>query len=227
MSVVGYARVSTSEQTTDLQLDAIATHNPVRVFTEHASTRGQRPQLAALLDYVRAGDVVVVWKLDRLGRSVPEIIQTCNTLSAAGVELQLLTEQLDTATVGGRLMFHILAALAEAERDLISERTKAGLAAAAARGRHPGRPTVLSAERRETITSMRNAGASHARIARDLGIGASTVARALRDTHPTQSPPPPQVRPKAPGERPSCFQRPDTAVQRPAGPHPPRVPRPR
>jgi len=138
---IGYARVSTHEQTLALQRDALAKVDCRRVFTDTASgAKADRPGLEEALDFTRAGDTLVVWKLDRLGRSLPHLLETVAGLQERGVGFVSLTEQIDTTTSGGKLIFHVFAALAEFERDVIRERTRAGLAAARARGRTGGRP---------------------------------------------------------------------------------------
>jgi DNA invertase Pin-like site-specific DNA recombinase len=146
--LIGYARVSTIEQNPGLQLDALHAAGCARVFTEEASgAAAERPELARALDHLRAGDALVVWKLDRLGRSLRHLIDTVRALEDRGVGFRSLQEQVDTTTPGGRLVFHVFGALAEFERDLIRERTHAGLAAARARGRRGGRPSVMTAEK--------------------------------------------------------------------------------
>jgi len=141
---VGYARVSTFDQTLALQQDALATAKCERVFTDTISgAKNERPGLTEALDFLRPGDVLVVWRLDRLGRSLKMLIETLTTLSERGIGFRSLTEQIDTTTPGGKLIFHIFGSLAEFERDLIRERTQAGLAAARARGRKGGRPKKL------------------------------------------------------------------------------------
>ena len=140
---VGYARVSTGEQTLALQLDALAKAGCGRVFEETASgAKADRVVLAELLGYLRAGDTLVVWRLDRLGRSLGHLIATVAELADRGIGFRSLTEQIDTTTSGGKLVFHVFGALAEFERDLLRERTHAGLAAA--RGRTGGRPKALA-----------------------------------------------------------------------------------
>lgn len=142
--LVGYARVSTIDQNPQLQLDALEKAGCARVFVDRASgARTDRPQLATALDYLRREDTLCVWRLDRLGRSLPHLIEIATTLTDRGIALRSLTEQIDTASAGGRLIFHIFGALAEFERSLISERTLAGLAAARAQGRIGGRPPVV------------------------------------------------------------------------------------
>lgn len=144
--LVGYARVSTQDQNPALQLDALTAAGCEKVFTEKASgAQRDRPELAAALSYMRAGDSLVVWKLDRLARSLPQLIETVATLEDQGIGFRSLTEAIDTTTAGGKLIFHIFGALAEFERSVIRERTRAGLKAARDRGRKGGRPPALSA----------------------------------------------------------------------------------
>ncbi len=138
---IGYARVSTHDQTLALQQDALTQAGCERIFTDTASgAKSDRPGLEEAIAYVRSGDTLVVWKLDRLGRSLPHLIETIRQLQERGVGFKSLTEQIDTTTSGGKLIFHVFAALAEFERDVIRERTNAGLAAARARGRKGGHP---------------------------------------------------------------------------------------
>lgn len=144
--LVGYARVSTQDQNPALQLDALNAAGCEKVFTEKASgAQRDRPELAAALSYMRPGDSLVVWKLDRLARSMPQLIDTVSTLEDQGIGFRSLTEAIDTTTAGGKLVFHIFGALAEFERSVIRERTRAGLKAARDRGRKGGRPPALSA----------------------------------------------------------------------------------
>ena len=144
--LVGYARVSTQDQNPALQLDALTAAGCEKVFTEKASgAQRDRPELAAALSYMRSGDSLVVWKLDRLARSLPQLIETVATLEDQGIGFRSLTEAIDTSTAGGKLVFHIFGALAEFERSVIRERTRAGLKAARDRGRKGGRPPALSA----------------------------------------------------------------------------------
>ena len=144
--LVGYARVSTQDQNPDLQIDALKAAGCEKVFTEKASgAQRARPELAAALSYMRPGDSLVVWKLDRLARSMPQLIDTVSTLEDQGIGFRSLTEAIDTTTAGGKLVFHIFGALAEFERSVIRERTRAGLKAARHRGRLCGRPPALSA----------------------------------------------------------------------------------
>ncbi len=142
---VGYARISTEDQTLDPQLDALKSAGCERTFTDTLSgANTERPGLTEALEFLRAGDTLVVWKLDRLGRSLKNLIEVISDLDRRAVGFVSLTEQIDTATSGGKLIFHVFGALAEFERDLIRERTRAGLAAARARGRVGGRPKVAA-----------------------------------------------------------------------------------
>ena len=143
--LVGYARVSTHEQSLALQQDALIAAGCDRTYTDVVSgVAVEREGLAGALDYVRAGDTLVVWRLDRLGRSLRHLIEQVTALEGRSVGFRSLTEAIDTTTSGGKLIFHIFGALAEFERNVIRERTKAGLAAVRARGRVGGRPRVLS-----------------------------------------------------------------------------------
>src|SRR3954471_525983 len=143
-NTIGYARVSTFEQILDLQRDALNAAKCDRIFTDIMSgSRGDRPGLEQALDYLREDDVLVVWRLDRLGRSLKYLIELITQLDERGIGFKSLTEQIDTTTSGGKLILHVFGALAEFERDVIRERTRAGLAAARARGRMGGRPKKL------------------------------------------------------------------------------------
>ena len=178
---IGYARVSTQEQTADLQLDALNAAGCKRIFTEKASgaQRG-RPQLAAALDYIREGDTLVVWRLDRLARSLRQLIETMEDLDARGIGFRSLTEAIDTTASGGRLTFHIFGALAEFERSLIRERTNAGLEAARARGRVSGRPPSLDDEDLVAARAMlRDPAITVEEVAQRLGVAPSTLYRHL------------------------------------------------
>lgn len=180
MALIGYARVSTQDQNPDLQRDALAAVGCVRVFDDATSgARAERPGLAEALDYVRDRDVLVVWKLDRLGRSLSHLIGTVAALEAKGVGFRSLTEAIDTTTPGGRLVFHLFGALGEFERDLIRERTRAGLAAA--RGRKGGRKPVATPERIERARSMIARGLTVREAAARLKIGKTALYAALRD----------------------------------------------
>ena len=181
--MVGYARVSTLEQDPALQHDALTAAGAVRVFTDCASgATAARPQLTACLDFLRPGDTLAVWRIDRLGRSVADLTTIVNDLGARGIQFRSLTEAIDTTTVGGELVFHIFAAVAQMERRLISERTRAGLVAARTRGRAGGRPTVMTAERLTAAQAMRAQGMTLIQIAAALGVGRSSLVRALAQT---------------------------------------------
>ncbi len=150
---IGYIRVSRDKQTTALQEDAIQQAQCGRVFTDKMSgVRDDRPEFLRMLDMARPGDVIVVWRLDRLGRSLRHLIETLNELSKRSVELQSLKENIDTTTPTGKLMFHIVGAMAEFERDIIRERTTAGLEAARARGRKGGRPKATETIKPRNLT---------------------------------------------------------------------------
>lgn len=179
--LVGYARVSTQDQNAALQLDALAAVGCERVFTEKASgAQRDRPELAAALTYMRAGDVLVVWKLDRLARSMQQLIDTAAQLEANGVGFRSLTEVIDTTTAGGKLIFHIFGALAEFERSVIRERTHAGLKAARDRGRKGGRPPALSAADLTVAKAMlRDPEITVAEVARRMNVSPATLYRHL------------------------------------------------
>lgn len=155
--IVGYARVSTDDQNLSLQKDALEKAGCEKYFTDVISgAKATRPGLAELMDYCREGDVVVVWRLDRLGRSLKDLIEIISKLEANGIALKSLNESIDTSTSSGKLIFHIFGALAEFERNLIKERTHAGLEAARARGRKGGRPPKLDAKKVELAKSLYN-----------------------------------------------------------------------
>src|ERR1700709_204273 len=154
-NTIGYARVSTFEQILDLQRDALTAVKCDRIFTDTMSgSRSDRPGLEQALDYLREGDVLVVWRLDRLGRSLKYRIELITALNERGIGFRSLTEQIDTTTSGGKLIFHVFGALAEFERDIIRERTQAGLQAARARGRHGGRPRRLDEKKIKMMQAL-------------------------------------------------------------------------
>jgi DNA invertase Pin-like site-specific DNA recombinase len=153
--LIGYARVSTTEQNLDLQRDALTQAGCRRVFTDTISgAKTERPGLTEALSYIREGDVLAVWKLDRLGRSLKDLIEIVTVLEQRGIGFKSLQESMDTTTPGGKLIFHVFAALAEFERGVIRERTHAGLKAARARGRNGGRPRKLSRKSAELALTM-------------------------------------------------------------------------
>jgi DNA invertase Pin-like site-specific DNA recombinase len=181
--LVGYARVSTDDQTLDLQLDALRAAGCDHLFDDRLSgAKTDRPGLTQALDYVRPGDTLVVWRLDRLGRSLAHLIETVNALEARGIGFRSLTESIDTTTPGGKLIFHIFASLAEFERALIRERTMAGLAAARARGRKGGRPRKLTPKQIALARRMHaDKQTDVTTICHTLGISKSTLYRALEE----------------------------------------------
>lgn len=177
MMKVGYARVSTDDQNPAWQIEALQQAGCEKIFRDQVSgARTERPGLQAALAYLRPGDSLVVWRLDRLGRSLKHLIETVTLLEEKGVGFQSLQEAMDTTTSGGRLVFHIFGALAEFERQLIRERTQAGLKAARARGRHGGRPKSLAAKKVELLYRLYD-GKEHSirEICDILGISKSTL----------------------------------------------------
>jgi DNA invertase Pin-like site-specific DNA recombinase len=179
--LVGYARVSTRDQSPALQLEALATAGCERIFTESASgVNRDRPELKAALDYLRPGDALVVWKLDRLARSVRQLVETAGDLQARDIGLKVLTQQIDTTTPGGRLVFHMFAAIAEFERELTLERTHAGLAIARALGRRGGRkPALGPPEIKRAKAMLTDPTITVEEVARQLGVPISTLYRHL------------------------------------------------
>jgi DNA invertase Pin-like site-specific DNA recombinase len=153
--LIGYARVSTHDQTLDLQKDALEKAGCELTFTDTISgTKAKRPGLEQALAYLREGDILVVWRLDRLGRSLRDLIDTITTLHERGIGFKSLTEQIDTTTSGGKLVFHIFGALAEFEREIIRERTRAGLEAARSRGRNGGPKHKLTPKQVEIVRQL-------------------------------------------------------------------------
>jgi DNA invertase Pin-like site-specific DNA recombinase len=182
MALIGYARVSTFEQTPAAQRDPLLAAGCARLFEDHASgARADRPGLAQALGFLREGDVLVVWKLDRLGRSLAHLVETVAALAARGIGFRSLTEAIDTTTPGGRLVFHLFAALGEFERDLIRERTRAGLAAAAARGRKGGRRPVVTDDKLRRAHALLAQGLTVREAAGRLRIGKTALYEAMRD----------------------------------------------
>jgi DNA invertase Pin-like site-specific DNA recombinase len=179
--LIGYARVSTDEQNPDLQLKALRAAGCKKVFVEKASgALRERPELTAALGYARKGDTVVVWKLDRLARSLKQLIETVEGLEQRKIGFKSLTEAIDTTTSGGRLIFHIFAALAEFERSIIRERTLAGLSAATARGARPGRKPSLDADDLSAAKALLQKGhLTVEEVARRMNVAPSTLYRHL------------------------------------------------
>ena len=181
---MGYARVSTTDQDASLQIDALERAGCYRVFVDtiSGSTR-HRPELDRLLDQLRPGDTLVVWRLDRLGRSIRHLIDQMAALAEREIGFRSLQETIDTTSPGGRLIFHVFAALAEFERDLIRERTNAGLAAARARGRTGGRPPALTADQIRAAKQMYDQrDLTVEQIGQVLGVHRSTIYRAVGRT---------------------------------------------
>jgi DNA invertase Pin-like site-specific DNA recombinase len=174
---VGYARVSTEEQNLSLQLDALQQADCGKIFQDRASgAKAQRPGLQEAQEYLREGDTLVVWRLDRLGRSLKDLIETVQLLEERGVGFQSLQEAIDTTTSGGKLVFHIFGALAEFERNLIRERTHAGLQAARARGRKGGRPKALDNRKQALLYQLYDERKySVKQMCEMLGISRSTL----------------------------------------------------
>jgi len=179
---IGYARVSTSDQNLNLQQDALQAAGCERLFTDVVSgARVERPGLTGALTECRPGDTLVVWKLDRLGRSLPHLVETVGALATRGVGFHSLQEHIDTTTSGGKLIFHIFASLAEFERDLIRERTNAGLAAARARGRTGGRPKGIDPKKKKAALALKKeAGHSVREICEIVGISRNTYYKYTR-----------------------------------------------
>ena len=177
--LVGYARVSTRDQSPTLQLDALNAAGCDRVFQEQASgAQRDRPQLKAALEYVRAGDTLVVWKLDRLARSVRQLVETAEDFQKRDIGLKVLTQQIDTTTPGGRLVFHVFAAMAEFERELMLERTHAGLVAAKALGRRGGRRPALGPDEIKRAKAMlKDQSITVVEVAKQMGVPQSTLYR--------------------------------------------------
>jgi DNA invertase Pin-like site-specific DNA recombinase len=178
---IGYARVSTQDQTPQLQLDALKVAGCERSFVEKASgAQRDRPELQAALGYMRPGDTLVVWKLDRLARSLKQLIETVESLENRKMGFRSLTENIDTTTPGGRLTFHLFAALAEFERSIIKERTMAGLAAARSRGRKGGRPPSLNAKDLAAAKALlSDPGITVEEVAKRLKVSPATLYRHL------------------------------------------------
>ena len=181
-ALLGYARISTTDQDASLQHDALTAAGCVRIFSDTASgARADRPELLRMLDYARAEDTIVVWRLDRLGRSLRNLVELVNELGERQIGLRSLQENIDTATPTGRLIFHVFGSLAEFERELIRERTKPGLASARARGRVGGRRPLLT-EAQVAIAKQMLGSHDHRvdEVASSLQVSRSTLYRAIR-----------------------------------------------
>ena len=181
---IGYARVSTKDQNLALQMDALKKEGCKIIYQEKMSGVKSRPELRKMIDQIRENDVVVIWKLDRLGRSLRDLVNLVNEIQGKGAELKSLNDSINTTTPHGRLTFYFFAALAEFERDIIRERTMAGLAAARARGRRGGRPKGLSKEAKDKAmiakTLYEQRELSVAEICKHLNIAKSTLYKYLR-----------------------------------------------
>jgi DNA invertase Pin-like site-specific DNA recombinase len=179
---IGYCRVSTDDQNPDMQLTALKRAGCRKIFTDKATgAHVKRPELAKCLKALKAGDVLIVWKLDRLGRSLHDLIGLLDDLKARGVAFRSLTEAIDTATPTGRAMWQMVGILAELERSLIQERTKAGRAAAQARGVKMGRKPLLTAQQVAHARKLAGQGEHVDDIAQSLKVSRRTLYRALRD----------------------------------------------
>jgi DNA invertase Pin-like site-specific DNA recombinase len=173
---IGYERISTAEQSLDLQTDALKSVGCEKIFQDVASgAKDERQGLADAVEYARAGDVLIVWKLDRLGRSLKHLIETVNQLHEKGVGFASVQESIDTTTPGGKLVFHVFGALAEFERELIRERTNAGLKAARARGKKGGRKEKLTPQQVEIARAM----------VKDPNISIGSICKTLKISKPT------------------------------------------
>ena len=176
--LIGYARVSTQDQNLDLQREALAKAGCEKIMEDQISgTRAERPGLTQALGELRAGDTLVVWKLDRLGRSVRNLIDLVSSLQARDVQFKSLTDAIDTGTPSGRFFFHVMASLAEMERDLIIERTRAGLEAARKFGRMPGRKRVMTESKVASARKLLDNGTPRREVAEHLGVSLPTLYR--------------------------------------------------
>lgn len=180
--LMGYARVSTEEQSLDLQLDALEKEGCEKIYQEKISgTKDERPELQKLLEFARQGDVLVVYKLDRLGRSTKRLIELADDLQDKDIELKSIRDNIDTTTAVGKAMFRMLAVLSEMERDLIAERTRAGLESARARGRNGGRPKVDSAQLEKALKLYDSEDYTIKEIKEMTGISKATLYRSINN----------------------------------------------
>jgi DNA invertase Pin-like site-specific DNA recombinase len=176
--LIGYARVSTADQNLALQYDALKAAGCERIFEDKISgSRAERVGLNQAMDMLRKGDTLVVWKLDRLGRSVGKLVETVEKLEKQGIDFKSLTDAIDTSTPSGRLFFHVMASLAQMERELIAERTKAGLEAARQLGRKGGRKRKMSESKLESAKKLLASGIPPKEVAKNLGISVPTLYR--------------------------------------------------
>ncbi|AFZ69755.1 recombinase family protein [Deinococcus peraridilitoris] len=181
-TLIGYARVSTDDQTTDLQLDALKGAGVLKVYQETASGgRWDRPELHRMLEFLREGDIVVVWKVDRLSRSLADLVRIMEMIKARGARLKSLTEPIDTSTPAGEAMMQLIGVFAQLERANLRERTHAGIKAARAKGVKFGRPSKLSEAQRQDIIRRVSAGdLTAAEAARLYGVNPTTIARVIK-----------------------------------------------
>ncbi len=194
--LIGYARISTTDQKLDLQTDALKKADCVEVFSDIASgARDARPGLKRALDTLRSGDTLVVWRLDRLGRSLSHLVTTVNELAGRGVHFRSLQENIDTTTAAGRMVFGFCAVLAEFERELIQERTRAGLDAARARGRKGGRARKLDDEQIQIAARLASDGVQVAQICQLLNISRRSYFRYMEQIEKAKENAPPEVAP--------------------------------
>jgi len=176
--LIGYARVSTVDQNLDLQIDALTKAGCQRIFDDKMSgSRAERPGLAKALEMLREGDALVVWKLDRLGRSVKNLVDLVGELHKQGVQFKSLTDAIDTGTPSGRFFFHVMASLAEMERELTVERTQAGLAVARQLGRTGGRKRLMTDSKIESAKKLLANGVPPRDVAKNLGVSVPTLYR--------------------------------------------------
>jgi len=176
--LIGYARVSSHEQNLDLQLEALNKASCTRIFTDRISgARQNRPGLAETLSHLREGDTLVIWKLDRLGRTIRGLLDLVETLQEEGVNFRSITDGIDTTTPAGRFFFHVMASLAQMERELLVERTRAGLAAARKRGRVGGRKRIMTASKIDAARKLFSDGMPPREIAQNLGVSIPTLYR--------------------------------------------------
>ena len=177
--IIGYARVSTTEQNIGLQRDALNRAGCTRIFDDHASSVRKRPGLENALSHLRPGDTLIVWKLDRLGRTVKQLVELIDDFKKRGIVFRSLTERIDTSDAAGSLMFHMVAAFAQMERELLIERTHAGLAHARRNGRHGGRKKALSDKKIQRAKNLFAQGLGATEIAKILGVSVPTIYRAV------------------------------------------------
>jgi len=176
--LLGYARVSTQDQNLDLQIEALTKADCKKIFEDKISgSRAERPGLTKALEMLREGDTLVVWKLDRLGRSVKHLVDLVGTLHKQGVQFKSLTDAIDTGTPSGRFFFHVMASLAEMERDLTIERTRAGLEVARQLGRKGGRKCQMTDSKIESAKKLLATGVPPRDVAKNLGVSVPTLYR--------------------------------------------------